>query len=107
MVGGFQPGSRPRWLTSVGTTSEQCAPPGMAHVNNARIPLSHTRTLLLQLKGLSKEETEAQIQDLLQQIDLQDKRTQFSSKLSGGMKRKLHVAISLIGNSKVSQCTPG
>lgn len=54
-----------------------------------------------QLKGLNKKETEAQIVDLLKMVDLEDKRFQFSARLSGGMKRKLHVAISLIGHSKV------
>lgn len=37
---------------------------------------------------------------LLEKLDLMDKQDMFGDQLSGGMKRKLSLAISLIGGSK-------
>ncbi|KAF2894183.1 hypothetical protein ILUMI_11990 [Ignelater luminosus] len=56
------------------------------------------------LKGLNKEETQKEIDRFLELLELTDKGNANSSTLSGGMKRKLSVAIALCGNSKVVMC---
>jgi ATP-binding cassette subfamily A (ABC1) protein 3 len=47
------------------------------------------------------EETEKEIDDILKDLDLYDKKDYPASKLSGGQKRKLCVACAFIGGSKV------
>ncbi|XP_045131522.1 phospholipid-transporting ATPase ABCA3-like [Portunus trituberculatus] len=53
------------------------------------------------LKGLTTKAAEEEAVELLGRLDLLDKKNMFGSQLSGGMKRKLSLAISLIGGSKV------
>lgn len=50
------------------------------------------------LKGLPPNEEEAHARDLLQSVNLQDDADKLASQLSGGMKRRLSVAIALCGN---------
>ena len=53
------------------------------------------------LKGLSMSEARSSALDYITKLDLLPKRKAKSDTLSGGMKRKLHLGIALIGNSKV------
>ncbi|XP_074034978.1 phospholipid-transporting ATPase ABCA3 isoform X2 [Leptinotarsa decemlineata] len=53
------------------------------------------------LKGLSGKQVEQDIDKYINLLELEPKRNQKSSSLSGGMKRKLCVAMALCGNSKV------
>lgn len=57
------------------------------------------------IKGLyatmSKEEAEDHIDQAIQDVALSEKRNTLSSNLSGGMKRKLSVAIAFCGGSKI------
>lgn len=53
------------------------------------------------MKGLSMSEARASSLKYITKLDLLPKRKAKSDTLSGGMKRKLHLGIALIGNSKV------
>ncbi|KAG7218150.1 hypothetical protein INR49_009051 [Caranx melampygus] len=53
------------------------------------------------LKGLSEEQVKAEIEQILQDTGLPHKRTSRTSTLSGGMQRKLSVALAFVGGSKV------
>lgn len=53
------------------------------------------------LKGVKKEEREEIFQELLTFTGLDPFRTRFAGKLSGGMKQKLALACTMIGNVKV------
>ncbi|CAL8309859.1 unnamed protein product [Lota lota] len=53
------------------------------------------------LKGLSAEEVRREMDTLLEDVDLLHKRHEQTKNLSGGMQRKLSVAIAFVGNSKV------
>ncbi|XP_054608194.2 phospholipid-transporting ATPase ABCA1 isoform X2 [Nothobranchius furzeri] len=53
------------------------------------------------LKGLSEETVKAELGILLQDVGLLHKRHDLTKNLSGGMQRKLSVAIAFIGGSKV------
>uniref|UniRef100_A0A646QF11 ATP-binding cassette sub-family A member 3 n=1 Tax=Hemiscolopendra marginata TaxID=943146 RepID=A0A646QF11_9MYRI len=53
------------------------------------------------LKGANDKELKQEITELLTKLQLHDKRNTPSSQLSGGMKRKLHLGIALIGGTKV------
>lgn len=55
--------------------------------------------LYSQIKGGSN--TEAEITQLMQDIDLYHKRGSLTSQLSGGQKRKLCIALSFVGDSRV------
>jgi ATP-binding cassette subfamily A (ABC1) protein 1 len=50
---------------------------------------------------LSNEEAEEHIDQVIQDVALSEKRNTFSRNLSGGMKRKLSVAIAFCGGSKI------
>jgi ATP-binding cassette subfamily A (ABC1) protein 3 len=56
------------------------------------------------LKNCLSAEMEAEIDSLLTDLQLQPKRNDLAKTLSGGQKRRLSVAIALIGKSKVSLC---
>lgn len=53
-----------------------------------------------QLKGLTTRAAREEAKALLERLELMDKRNMFGNQLSGGMKRKLSLAIALIGGSK-------
>jgi ABC-type multidrug transport system ATPase subunit len=50
---------------------------------------------------LKESYDESEIDDMLEIITLTDKRDALASTLSGGMKRKLSIAIAFIGNSSI------
>uniref|UniRef100_A0A672GTG5 P-type phospholipid transporter n=1 Tax=Salarias fasciatus TaxID=181472 RepID=A0A672GTG5_SALFA len=53
------------------------------------------------LKGLSEEQVKNEIEQILHDTGLPHKRTSRTSTLSGGMQRKLSVALAFVGGSKV------
>ncbi|RLN06486.1 hypothetical protein BBJ28_00024284, partial [Nothophytophthora sp. Chile5] len=53
------------------------------------------------IKGYTGEELEEEVTTKIREVGLVDKRDTISSALSGGMKRKLSVAISLLGDSSL------
>ena len=53
------------------------------------------------LKGLSEEQVKGEIEHILQDTGLAHKRRSRTSTLSGGMQRKLSVALAFVGGSKV------
>ncbi|KAM6921905.1 phospholipid-transporting ATPase ABCA1 [Xenentodon cancila] len=53
------------------------------------------------LKGLSEEQVKAELNTLLEDVGLLHKRHEQTKNLSGGMQRKLSVAIAFVGGSKV------
>ncbi|KAK2835350.1 hypothetical protein Q5P01_015834 [Channa striata] len=53
------------------------------------------------LKGLSEAEVKAELDTLLEDVGLLHKRHEQTKNLSGGMQRKLSVAIAFVGGSKV------
>ncbi|KAM8733143.1 phospholipid-transporting ATPase ABCA1b isoform 2-T2 [Acanthopagrus schlegelii] len=53
------------------------------------------------LKGLSEEQVKGEIQQILKDTGLPHKRHSRTSTLSGGMQRKLSVALAFVGGSKV------
>ncbi|XP_053180211.1 phospholipid-transporting ATPase ABCA1b isoform X1 [Scomber japonicus] len=53
------------------------------------------------LKGLSEEQVKGEIEQILQDTGLPHKRNARTSTLSGGMQRKLSVALAFVGGSKV------
>ncbi|KAK9966236.1 hypothetical protein ABG768_003359 [Culter alburnus] len=54
-----------------------------------------------QMKGMSMEDVKKEINSLLEDVGLHHKRHEQTKNLSGGMQRKLSVAIAFIGGSKV------
>ncbi|KAF2898000.1 hypothetical protein ILUMI_08174 [Ignelater luminosus] len=56
------------------------------------------------LKGLGRNLVEDEINKYVDLLELQPKKNAKSSELSGGMKRKLSVAVALCGGSKVVMC---
>jgi ABC-type multidrug transport system ATPase subunit len=52
-------------------------------------------------KQMSREEAEEHIDQVIQDVALSEKRNSYSRNLSGGMKRKLSVAIAFCGGSEV------
>lgn len=52
------------------------------------------------MKGLTSRVAQEEAVALLERLKLRDKKDTFGNALSGGMKRKLSLAISLIGGSK-------
>ncbi|XP_025920538.1 ATP-binding cassette sub-family A member 7 [Apteryx rowi] len=53
------------------------------------------------LKGLSEEQVKAEMEQLIRDTGLPHKRREQTKSLSGGMQRKLSVAIAFVGGSKV------
>ncbi|XP_062578503.1 ATP-binding cassette sub-family A member 7-like [Saccostrea cucullata] len=52
------------------------------------------------LRGLENEEVKQEMEQMIKDVGLPHKRKELSSSLSGGMKRKLSVAIAFCGNAK-------
>ncbi|XP_075155305.1 ATP binding cassette subfamily A member 3 isoform X2 [Haematobia irritans] len=61
-------------------------------------------TFFSRLKGLKGEAITEEVNKYIRMIELEDKANVASSKLSGGMKRKLSVCCALTGNTKVVMC---
>jgi len=57
--------------------------------------------LFAALKGVAPDDIDAEVSKLIIEVGLTEKAHNYSSTLSGGMKRKLSVAIALIGGSKI------
>ncbi|KAI1236667.1 hypothetical protein IHE44_0014920 [Lamprotornis superbus] len=57
--------------------------------------------LYSQLKGRSREEAEQELETMLEDMGLTHKRNEEAQNLSGGMQRKLSVAIAFVGEAKV------
>jgi len=53
------------------------------------------------LRGVPKDELESRVDAVLENVELSDKKDVASAALSGGMKRKLSVAITLIGSCRL------
>jgi len=66
------------------------------------LDLQVTMLMLFQLKGCPYSEVTAEVDNMITVLHLEDKRDVASSRLSGGMKRKLSVGIALIAGSKVT-----
>nr|XP_006815639.1 PREDICTED: ATP-binding cassette sub-family A member 1-like [Saccoglossus kowalevskii] len=66
-----------------------------------RLTVSEHLTFFLALKGIIGEESKEHIESMIEDLNLSDKAKSKSSELSGGMKRKLSVAIALIGRPKI------
>jgi ATP-binding cassette subfamily A (ABC1) protein 3 len=61
--------------------------------------------MTFQLKGCPYPEVSAEVEKMIRVLHLEDKTKVATSKLSGGMKRKLSVGIALIAGSKVIRQT--
>ena len=57
--------------------------------------------IIIQLKGLSWKETRREADSISERVMLGAKKNKMSTTLSGGMKRKLHLGISIIGTSEI------
>ena len=55
--------------------------------------------LMMEIKG--EKYNKEQVDNLISVIDLTEKKNEYCRNLSGGQKRKLCVALSLVGNSQV------
>lgn len=53
------------------------------------------------LKGRSKEEVKCELEQMIKDVGLPHKRKELAKNLSGGMQRKLSVAIAFVGGSKI------
>lgn len=53
------------------------------------------------LKGIPSSEIDKQVEDAIAEVNLTPFRKFLSSSLSGGMKRRLSIAISLVGDPKI------
>ena len=57
--------------------------------------------LFAQFKGINSDDLDSEIDQLLSDLDMLDKKKFLSDNLSGGQKRKLCIAIALIGKSEI------
>lgn len=55
----------------------------------------------MQLKGLRKGHVSDQAAETLQAVELEEKGDTFPHELSGGMKRRLSIALAIVSNPKV------
>ena len=58
--------------------------------------------LIASIKGFSKEETTKEIDRISMCVGLNNDLNKLAKQLSGGMKRRLSIAMALIGDSKVN-----
>lgn len=65
-----------------------------------RLTVHEHLVLYATLKGVQAEDIEKEVEQAMADIGLGDKRDAYSRSLSGGMQRKLSIAIALIGGSK-------
>lgn len=63
---------------------------------------SRLKKVKLQLKGQNWKKSEKGIDELLEKLQLEDKKHHLPHTLSGGMQRKLCLAMAVIGDSKVN-----
>ena len=77
---------------------------GVCPQHNVLYPLltvnEHLR-MYATFKGQSRKKTNQEIDKLLKELHLEDKKHTISKRLSGGMKRKLQLGMALIGDSKL------
>ncbi|XP_077864744.1 phospholipid-transporting ATPase ABCA3-like [Saccoglossus kowalevskii] len=66
-----------------------------------RLTVKEHLKFFLALKGITGHDAKQLITDMIKDLNLVDKENSKSSELSGGMKRKLSVAIALIGRPKI------
>lgn len=57
--------------------------------------------LYAKIKGISEDSRQQLIDESIEKLDLTEQRTKLSSNLSGGNKRKLQVAIALLGSPMI------
>eukprot|EP00056_Hartaetosiga_gracilis_P010708 m.159480 g.159480 ORF g.159480 m.159480 type:complete len:1802 (+) comp13370_c0_seq2:43-5448(+) len=67
------------------------------------LPLTVEEHLIFycKLKGVAKRDIQHEVDEMIEALELVDKRHVAAASLSGGMKRKLSVGVALIGGSKV------
>ena len=65
-----------------------------------RLTVEEHLTLYATLKGVSRKDVPQQVENYIKQIGLEPKKHYYASALSGGQRRKLSVAIALIGGSQ-------
>ncbi|XP_030830907.1 ATP-binding cassette transporter subfamily A isoform X1 [Strongylocentrotus purpuratus] len=66
-----------------------------------RLTVKEHLKFFIRLKGKSGPDADAEINQMIEDLQLVDKTNTLSTKLSGGMKRKLSCAIALIGGSEI------
>lgn len=54
------------------------------------------------MKGSSSNEASAEATELMEKLNIYEKRNEMAHTLSGGMKRKLCLGMAVVGNSSVS-----
>jgi ATP-binding cassette, subfamily A (ABC1), member 3 len=57
--------------------------------------------LVCELKNINKAEIESQVDDIIKVVMLEEHQNKISKTLSGGMKRKLSLAMALVGGSRL------
>jgi uncharacterized membrane protein len=68
-----------------------------------RLSVEDHLTLFAHIRGIHHIDVQRTVDDLIEQLELQPHRKKLSMRLSGGMKRKLCVAIALVGDPKVGK----
>ncbi|XP_072051924.1 LOW QUALITY PROTEIN: phospholipid-transporting ATPase ABCA3-like [Amphiura filiformis] len=66
-----------------------------------RLTVKEHLMFFIQLKGKSGEEAQQEVTAMIEDLQLVDKTNDQSSKLSGGMKKKLSCAMALVGGSEI------